>query len=308
MLLLIVGITGDLGQRLAWAALKRGLEIRGLGRNPKKLGKDLTSRLESFVTSDSYQDIAALDRALTGVDGVICAYPMDPVLYLDGGLLLLRAAERAQVRLFVAPTWTSNWTRIAYGEFEVYDSILAFRDHASRTSPINPVYIINGAFAEYTLAPGGPAFESDGLTAKLRYWGDVLHQKVPWTTMDDAAHWTIELIATDATVQAGEGGIFQFQSGCDSYESLAKVYEQTMGVKVELVCEGDLTMLRDALERERRVTGRSASMQYLYLAWSLIAADGRWQLQAPVSHLKHEATTFAQHLAKRAGKTPLAIQ
>lgn len=37
MLLLIIGITGDLGQRLAREALDRNIRVRGLARNPTKL-------------------------------------------------------------------------------------------------------------------------------------------------------------------------------------------------------------------------------------------------------------------------------
>lgn len=89
MLILIAGITGSLGQQLATVALSRGLSVRGLGRSPQNLPANLLAKLESFIQSTSYYDISALDQAMKGVDAVINAYAPDPVLDLDGGLLLL---------------------------------------------------------------------------------------------------------------------------------------------------------------------------------------------------------------------------
>lgn len=89
MLILIAGITGSLGQSLAKIALPRGLSVRGLGRNPNNLSLEILDQLESFVKSETYYDIPALEKAVSGVDAVINAYSPIPVLDLDGHLLLL---------------------------------------------------------------------------------------------------------------------------------------------------------------------------------------------------------------------------
>lgn len=49
MLVLIAGITGSLGKRLAEIAIAQGLSVRGLGRNPDSLGPEISEHLESFV-------------------------------------------------------------------------------------------------------------------------------------------------------------------------------------------------------------------------------------------------------------------
>lgn len=99
MLILIAGITGNIGQQAAKAGLERGHEIRGLGRSPHKIDSTILSSLESFVQSKTYYDVPALEQAVKGVDAVICAYAGLPELALDGQLLLLRAAERAGVKV-----------------------------------------------------------------------------------------------------------------------------------------------------------------------------------------------------------------
>ena len=101
MLILIAGITGMVGLPCAHAALSRGHTVRGLGRNPNKLPDDLSRRLESFVQSASIYDIPALDRAVKGVDAIICAYTYAPEVVVEGQLLLLRAAERAGVKVWL---------------------------------------------------------------------------------------------------------------------------------------------------------------------------------------------------------------
>jgi uncharacterized protein YbjT (DUF2867 family) len=102
MLVLIAGITGVFGQRVAKVALSRGLSVRGLGRTPDALSPKISSQLESFIKSSSYHDIPALEAAVTGVDAVINAYTPLPILDLDGHFLLIRAAERAHIKVFIA--------------------------------------------------------------------------------------------------------------------------------------------------------------------------------------------------------------
>ncbi|KAK4503662.1 hypothetical protein PRZ48_004577 [Zasmidium cellare] len=102
MLVLIAGVTGNLGQNLVRSLLSRGHRVRGLGRNPSKLDNDIQSSLESFVQSQNHYDVPALEKACEGVDAVICSYLGTPELQLEGQLLLLRAAERVEV-LFSVP-------------------------------------------------------------------------------------------------------------------------------------------------------------------------------------------------------------
>ncbi len=102
MLILIAGITGNIGQHTARAGISCKHQIRGLGRSPDKLDAAIHAHLESFILSQNYYDVLALERAVDGVDAVICAYAGVPELILEGQLLLLRAAERVgiKVRIF----------------------------------------------------------------------------------------------------------------------------------------------------------------------------------------------------------------
>lgn len=99
MLVLIAGITGFVGIPCARSAFARGHKVRGLARNIDNLPKDVRDKLEGFETMSSPYDIAAMDRAVSGVDAIICSFAAIPETYMETQLLLLRAAERAGVKV-----------------------------------------------------------------------------------------------------------------------------------------------------------------------------------------------------------------
>lgn len=99
MLILIAGITGMVGQPLAREAIAQGHSVRGLSRNADKLDKDISSKLESFVTCRDYFDTDAYSKAVQGVDAVIAALPILPSIVGAGQLSLLLEAEKAGVKV-----------------------------------------------------------------------------------------------------------------------------------------------------------------------------------------------------------------
>lgn len=293
MLVLIAGITGSLGQRLATEALSRGLSVRGLGRDPTKLQPETREKLESFVRSSSYYDIRALDEAVAGVDAVICAYAPQPDLVMEGQLLLLRAAERTNIKTFISHAWNNDWTNIKFGDFEFYDSHIAFRKHVEVTSSIRPVYLFTGCFADLlytTFGPGG--FDTSGSTPKLRYWADGNTEKYPWSTQDDAAAFTIEVLINGAGVQEGRGGCFRFYSGKHTIDELAAAYERVGGTKVEVVREGTAEALEAELARQRSSKPLSKWFEWIPYAFALQSIKGSWNMENPTTlgHGRRPAT------------------
>ncbi len=278
MLVLITGITGSLGQRLANVALSRGLSVRGLGRNPDKLPTYLASRLESFVESTSYYDIPALEKAVTSVDAVVAAYTPHPVLDLDAQLLLLRAAERAQIKIFVASTWSRDWSNLSYGEFEHYNNHIVFEHQAATTSSTRPINIFSGLFANLLYTQYGPgAFDASGEQPELSYYGDGDTNNWPWSGQDDVAEWTIDILLHGDGVQAGEGDFLRIRSGVTTIKELASVYEQVFSVPVKVTRKGTLQDLKAELARLREEKGRAGYFEYMGEAAAVVASKGGWE-------------------------------
>ena len=70
--------------------------------------------------------------------------------------MLLRAAEPANIKTFIAQSWNNDWTKIKFGDIEPYDSRIAFYKHVELSSSIKPVYLFTGLFADLLYTPIGP--------------------------------------------------------------------------------------------------------------------------------------------------------
>lgn len=256
MIILIAGITGNVGAHAAAHAISQGHTVRGLGRNPSKLPKTTAAGLENFVTSSSYYDIAALDRAVAGVDAVICAYMGMPELHLDAQLLLIRACERAGVKRYLAASWNYDWRVLKLGDEPVYDAIMMFHHQVALTSTIKPCHIFSGMLAEVFFGVDG----QDGFTPRdggvwdpvgerMEIWGTG-DEEWNFTTEEDAGRWGVEVVTADG---AEEGGFVSVCSWTSSLKDVKEQYEAVKGKEVGWEVKGDLEQLRVMAQEGRRL-------------------------------------------------------
>ncbi|ETS62417.1 nad dependent epimerase [Moesziomyces aphidis] len=258
MLILIAGITGNIGQLAARYALQLGHQVRGFSRSPDKLDPPVAQGLEGFIRSSSYYDVPALDRACAGVDAVICAYSGTPELHLDGQLLLLRAAERAGIKRYLAASHNNDWRKIGMGDVPIYDPIKCFSIHAALTSPIKPLFIISANFldvffggegqGDFTPAVGGPW---DPKTREMHIWGTG-DEKWYFTTEADGAKWAVEVVTS---ANAERGGFVTICSMHVSLNEIRHIYEATTGKHINVVRRGTVEDLeKTVLEKKSNAT------------------------------------------------------
>ena len=286
MLILIVGITGNLGQYLLRAATAQGHQVRGLGRSADKLSPELRSSLESFVTSSSYYDIPAIESAVKGVDAVICAYANVPGLTLEGQLILLRAAERAGVKRYVATSWNYDWTKIPLGKHESYDEFIVFKRHvelsslSSGNTIIKPIYIFTGILAEFAFQapsdmaaiPEFPWWNPKKGTAVYYGDGKTRHQ---WTTFADAAAYTVDIVTSD---DAEKGGTYSILSDAGDVFYIAKTWKEATGKDVKLIPAGDVEELRGYAMAGRKAHPPNEWKKYIGPFYWLYTIEGDWNL------------------------------
>lgn len=252
--------------------------MRGLGRNPDKLDDDI--ELESFVRSENYYDIAALDEAVAGVDAIINAYRALPELVIDGQLLLLRAAERAGVKIYHSATWNMDWRTLQLVEHEPYGLLIAFDRITQLSSSIKPIHVFCGVFTEVLFSLeghgnfgpecGGPW---DPTGKKLVYYGTG-HEKYQWTTEKTAAEFSAELVMSEEG-RSSRGGFFSFCEGEHSLHEIADIYEKVKNRKVERVCKGDVAALeKKSLEMRNRL-GVERFWEYIGYFFQLFTINGR---------------------------------
>lgn len=301
MLILVTGITGNIGQHLVESLKSRGHEVRGAGRNASKLDRKHYDRLESFVEVKTYYDIEALDRACHGVDGIVCAYTGTPEMLLDAQLLLLRAAERARVRRFVAASWNYDWRKLDLGQHESYDPSISFRNHVELTSAIKPIYIFTGVLAEVLFSvPGHGDFSPknngvwDPKEKSMEVWGtgkEIWH----WTTERDAADFAADCISKDG---AEKGGFWSVCSGENTLEEIANVYEKVKGRKVRINMRGSVEALEEEALLARAAGDRQRFYEYIGWFYQLFTVNRAWVLEDLDNHRLSTKTTTLEDFLK----------
>ena len=277
MLILIAGATGTLGQKLIASALSRHHQVRALGRSPAKLQAPLLAQLESFIVCESYNDISTLDQACSGADAVICAYTGLPELQVDAQLLLLRSAEKAGIKKFIANSWNYDWRKLKLGQHETYDPPKCFCRQAELSSPIKPVYIFTGVLAEVL-------FSTLFTTKYNGIWDPDNHQFVTYgtgnevwhvTTYADAAEYTIEVLQLP---EAADGGFFSFASFAHFTKELARIYGKARGLGVPVKLQGSVDELRKVAQTAREKGDVRRYFEYIGWFYQLYTLDGTWVL------------------------------
>ncbi|CAI7676968.1 unnamed protein product [Penicillium manginii] len=208
MLILIAGITGMVGQPCSEATI-----------------------------SQSHQ--TELSR---GVDAVICAYGFLPEVSVEGQLMLLRATERAGVKIFHTASWNYDWTLGYLGQHEAYDPYLAFHTQVRISSRIKPLFMFTGRIAEWLFS-----------NRRDKIW-DRETQTLPcfWicTTASDIAAYTLEAICAPG---ADEGGFIRVESFRFTPTQFVEAYERARSGKVSahLKYQGSVDDVVEMLKRAR---------------------------------------------------------
>ncbi|KUL86923.1 hypothetical protein ZTR_05278 [Talaromyces verruculosus] len=280
MLVLIAGLTGNLGSKMIESFTNRGHQVRGLGRSPSKLSTEHRQILEKFVEISSSYDVDGIEKACQGVDAIVCAYQGHPELVVEGQLVLLRAAERAGVKRFVSNSWNCDWRDLSLGMQETYDPMLIFHHYAQLTSSIKPVVIFTGVLAEVLFSvPGHGSFTPDNkgvwdpIDKRMDYYGTG-EEIWYWTTERDAAEFTAEILQLEESVH---GGFWNVYSGAHSLLSIARTYEKVKGTKVSVEWKGTVQDLRrNALEARSKVTKPYQFYEYCGFFYQLFTTDGTY--------------------------------
>ena len=282
MLVLVTGVTGNVGKHLIDSLTARGHQVRGAARNYDKLDESHRKKLHDFVPLTTYWDVEALDRACCDADAVICAYNGAPEMLVDAQLLLLRAAERAGTKRFIAATWNYDWTKMKFGEHESYDPNILFSSHVKMTSNVRPTYIFCGVLAEVLFSvPGHGDFSPknngvwDPEKKSFEVWGagdETWH----WTTERDAADFAAAIVARDDTP---EGGFWSVCSGEHTLIEIGEVYERVKGRKVTINKRGNKDELRAKALDARSKGSRDNFYEYIGWFYQLFTVDRTWVLE-----------------------------
>ncbi|GAD99204.1 hypothetical protein NECHADRAFT_52412 [Paecilomyces variotii No. 5] len=281
MLVLIVGISGNLGLKLADALIRRGHQVRGASRSKSSIPESDLARLESFHQTKTWYDTETLRQAVRGVDTVVCTYAPLPYLALEAELLLVRIMEEEGVTRFVPSAWNMDWSQLQWGQVPYYDVFLALKRQLELSSTVKPLYIFVGMLCEvFFSVPGHGHFvpENKGVwnpaSKSALVWGSG-HEKWQMTTEHDTAEFTAEVIQD----MSNETGIYRFCSFEKSTREMAEAYEKARGVRVTIDTAGSLDELKVAAANAVEQVGPQRYWEWMGYFYQIYQLDGTFHMR-----------------------------
>jgi len=167
------------------------------------------------------------------------------------------------------------------GKQESYNDFIMFKHHVELSSfAIKPIYIFTGVFAEFafhapsdsTEVPELPFWNPKQGTAV--YYGDG-KTRWQWTTFQDAAEYTIEIVTADG---AEKGGCCSIMSDAGDVFYMAKTWKEVTGKDTKLIPAGDVKGLEEMALAGRNAHRLDEWKEYIGPFYWLHTIEGVWDL------------------------------
>jgi NmrA-like family len=255
--ILVAGGTGNLGERIIKALIKRGAEVRAIvrqGSKPEKIAK-LTELGAKVITVDM-SDLGQLKQACQGISCVVSALAGLHETIVDSQIKLLDAAIAAGVPRFIPSDYSADFTKLPAGDNRNFDLRKEFHQYLDK-SPIATTSIMNGAFTDI-LSYGTPVYNEKNYS--VGYWGDKSDWKIDFTTMDDTADYTAA-----AAIDASTPRILRIASFQISPNELVAVGAEVKKQEFKLVPMGSMEDFSASNKQER--SANPEGEKELYPSW-----------------------------------------
>ncbi len=274
--IVVAGVTGNLGGRIARALLERGANVRGLVR--PGTAPDRIQRLQENGVKVACVDFSSASQVALACSSACCVVSALQGLWdviVEVQAVLLDGAVKARIPRFVPSDFSIDFTKFPAGENRNLDQRRAFHRRLERTS-ISATTIFNGAFAD--MLTGQMPLILFKLNRVL-YWGNA-DQRMDFTTIDDTAAFTAMAALDPITPR-----FLRIAGDQLSARELAAVASDETGREFRLLRAGGLGMLGMLIKVARAV---SPGERKLYPAWQGMQYmrnmfDGRGKLE-PVNN------------------------
>lgn len=274
-LILLVGVTGMLGEKIAHAVLDKGAtDLRALVRpgsfsDPKKAAKldALKAKGATFVEGD-VSDFDSLVNAATGVEVIVSSLNNESHLIIDGQTRLLEAGEKAGAKKFIPSDFSVDYHKLDFGDNANLDMRKTFFP-VMQQSKLNYVSVLQGAFMEMPLSPFINTI--DLKNNNFNYWGDG-EQLMDYTTTDDTAKYVAEAAADESLVNAA----LEVVGEAISFNQLKAVFEEVTGRALTNHCLGSVDDLHTWIEAKKKTAQHP--WEYLGAQYTWVMASGKSKL------------------------------
>jgi hypothetical protein len=255
--ILVAGGTGNLGERIIKALIKRGAEVRAIvrsGSKPEKIAK--LAELGAKVITVDLSDVERIKQACQGVSCVVSALAGLHDAIVDSQIKLLDAALAAGVPRFIPSDYSADFTKLSAGDNRNFDLRKEFHQYLDK-SPIAATSIMNGAFADI-LSYGTPLYDVKNYS--VGYWGDKYDWKIDFTTMDNTADYTAAAAIDSTTPRILRIASFQI-----SPNELVAVGTEVKQTQFKIIPMGSMADFSASNKQER--SAHPEGEKELYPSW-----------------------------------------
>ncbi|SDX86960.1 NmrA family NAD(P)-binding protein [Roseicitreum antarcticum] len=240
---ILAGATGDLGERIGQALLRKGAEVRAIVRPGTSQNRKRHLETLGFALAESAYDEPSLTAICAGADCVVSALNGLEDVIIDQQSVLLDAAVAAGVPRFIPSDFSLDYTRTRPGENRNMDLRRTFRARLDAV-PIRATSVLNGAFST-VLTDDAPILLPR--VRRVLHWGDA-NQSLDFTTKDDVADFTAD-VALDADAPRD----LRIAGGSASATELAAIATALSGRHYRTIRAGGMGLLGSVIRLTQRV-------------------------------------------------------
>ena len=268
---LIIGVTGMLGNQIASAILDKGeMTVKALVRsNNSKQDKlkPLQERGMTLVEGDLLS-LPSLLKACEGVDAIVSAVSGSEEMAVTEQLNLIEAAAAKKVRRMIPSDYSVDYRKLDWGDnynLDMRKKVFS----ALESSQIDYTLILNGCFTEVLFGSFLNVFD---LTAgTLNYWGDG-NTPFDTTTTNDTAKFIAEAIADPTMANKA----LQIAGDIITMKQLLETYQNVTGKTLIANQLGSVEELTAWIEKTKAVA--NSPYEYLPQQYLFTMVSGKGKL------------------------------
>lgn len=260
--IVVSGVTGELGSRIAHYLIEKGVIVKGIIREGSTAPAIKELRDKGIIISQlNYNDPIALWKVCEGADCVISALSGVHDVIVTAQKQLLDAAVSAKVPRFIPSDFCIDFTKIEPGSNRNLDFRREFAELLDK-APIKATSILNGMFTD--LLKGQAPVVSSSLK-RIVFWGNA-NQMMDFTTIENTAAFTAA-----AAIDYETPRFLRISGEEASPRDLKKSAEDASGQRFKLLRVGGLGFLKAMIKFTRAIMPKKEEvfppwqgMQYLH--------------------------------------------
>lgn len=272
---LLAGITGMMGDKIASAILDRKMDLKAIVRpgssnNPSKQKRldELKAKGVTLVEGDLL-DKPSLLKACEGVEVIVSAAnaSANDKIMVEGQANLIEAAEAKGVQRMIPSDYSVDYRMLDWGDnynLDLRKKVFNILEQ----SKLSYTLILNGCFTEILFSPYLQVFDFE--TGTFNYWGDG-ETVFDTTTTDDTALYVAEAVADPEMANAA----LKITGDVISMKQTLATYQQVTGKELEVKHLGSVADLENWIEQKKQTAlspNEYLPQQYVY---TMVSGKGK---------------------------------